>query len=236
MSRRPVPPRRQYQRRDGSAIRCRRPILRFTPYAWAKFHWFRDRGPTEIGGFGVGAEDDLVLIQDFITVEQQVTAVSVEFDDDAVADFFDGQVDEGRRPEQFARVWLHSHPGNNSRPSGTDEETFERVFGNCDWSVMAIVARGGQTYGRLQMNTGPGIACRVGFDVAYGMPFPASDEPAWEAEYIRNVHAVDHILPDPGALARGPHENGWLGELELSPDAIAVLDELDTVSHTARSP
>ena len=29
------------------------PVLRFTPYAWAKLLWLRDAGPTEIGGFGI---------------------------------------------------------------------------------------------------------------------------------------------------------------------------------------
>ena len=27
-----------------------KPILRFSPYAWAKLNFFRDRGDTEIGG------------------------------------------------------------------------------------------------------------------------------------------------------------------------------------------
>ena len=48
---------------------------------------------------------------------------SVSFDDEAVADLFDTQVDAGRKPEQFARVWLHSHPGDSPRPSNTDEES-----------------------------------------------------------------------------------------------------------------
>jgi len=49
--------------------------------------------------------------------------VTVEFDDAAVADFFDEQVDQGRRPEEFSRIWLHTHPGASAQPSHTDEET-----------------------------------------------------------------------------------------------------------------
>ena len=84
------------------------PSLRFTPYAWAKLQWFCHYGETEIGGFGVTAADAPLLVEDFVTVKQAVSCVSVSFDDEAVADFFDAQVDAGRRPEQFARTWCHS--------------------------------------------------------------------------------------------------------------------------------
>src|ERR1041384_2753953 len=78
-----------------------RPVLRFTPTAWAKLHFFCHHGETEIGGFGVTSGDDRLLIEDFQTVRQTVSEVSVNFDDAAVADYFEGQVDDGLRPEQF---------------------------------------------------------------------------------------------------------------------------------------
>jgi proteasome lid subunit RPN8/RPN11 len=84
----------------------------------------------------------------------------VAFDDTAVAEFFDEQVDAGRRPEQFARIWVHTHPGECPWPSGVDERTFADAFGHCDWSVMFILARGGQTYARLQFRAGPGAQVR----------------------------------------------------------------------------
>src|SRR5947209_14095353 len=46
-----------------------------------------------------------------------------------------------RSLEQFARLFMHTHPGNSPQPSATDEETFARVFGRCDWAVMFILAR-----------------------------------------------------------------------------------------------
>jgi len=94
------------------------PILRFNPTAWAKLLYFRDKTDNEIGGFGITEADDLLYVTDFVTVKQQVTAVSVKFDDNSVADFFDSQVDLGRKPEQFARHWLHTHPGSLAEPSG----------------------------------------------------------------------------------------------------------------------
>ena len=41
-------------------------------------------------------------------------------------------------------------------PSSTDEQTFARAFGDCDWAVMAIIARGGASYARLRFAAGPG--------------------------------------------------------------------------------
>ena len=63
--------------------------LRFSPTAWAKLLFFRDHGQTEIGGFGITPADDLLYIEDFVTVKQKVTSVSVSFDDEAVANLFD---------------------------------------------------------------------------------------------------------------------------------------------------
>jgi proteasome lid subunit RPN8/RPN11 len=76
-----------------------------------------------VGGFGITTPDDLLLVTEFVAVKQEVTCVSVKFDDEAVSTFFDEQVDLGRKPEQFARVWLHTHPGDSPEPSTTDEES-----------------------------------------------------------------------------------------------------------------
>lgn len=161
--------------------------LRFTPTAWAKLLFLRDRGPTEIGGFGIAAEDDLLLIEDVITVRQVATAATIAFDDEAVADFFEDQVDRGHRPERFGRVWLHSHPFDSPTPSRTDEECFARVFGGCQWAVMFVVAETGKTYARLRFNVGPGGETVLPVAVDFSRPFPASDPEAWEAEYRANI-------------------------------------------------
>src|SRR5688572_27708535 len=67
---------RQAQRKSS------RPPLRFTPYAWAKLLFLRDRGLTEVGGFGVTAEADPLLVEDLRLVRQACTAVTVRFEAD----------------------------------------------------------------------------------------------------------------------------------------------------------
>ena len=133
--------RRRTNRKRSRRRRSReRPTLRFTPYSWSKLLYLRDVGNSEVGGFGISNAEDLRLIEDIRLVEQTCTAVTVEFDDAAVADFFDEQVDEGLRPEQFGRIWIHTHPGDCPYPSGTDEDTFSRCFSSADWAVMFIIA------------------------------------------------------------------------------------------------
>ncbi len=180
----------------------RQPVLRFSPTAWAELLFFCHRGETKIGGFGLTPPDDLMMVEEFATVKQSVTCVSVAFDDDTVADFFDAQVDAGRLPCQFARIWLHTHPGMSPQPSGTDEETFARVFGTCDWAVMFVLGRGGKRYARLRFSAGPGGEIMISTRVDFGVAFPASDHNAWAAEYDRNIHVEPTTEPGFGHEVR----------------------------------
>ncbi|MCE9553071.1 MAG: hypothetical protein K8T91_06790 [Planctomycetes bacterium] len=165
-------------------------MLRFTPTAFAKLLHLRDAGATEVGGFGITAPHDLLLIEDLRLVEQTCTSVSVKFADTAVADYFDEQVDQGRLPEQFARIWIHTHPGNSPVPSRTDEATFARCFGQSDWAVMFILAQGGETYARLRFNVGPGGALEIPVEVDFKGRFQAADPEAWDREYCDNVEVL----------------------------------------------
>lgn len=130
--------------------------LRFAPLAWLKWQYLCHAGPTEVAGFGLSSVHDSLYVEDILVIGQRATAVTVAFDDDAIAELFDQMTDQGIAPHRFARIWLHSHPGSSATPSGVDESTFSRVFGACDWSVMAILSRSSATYGRLQFNAGPG--------------------------------------------------------------------------------
>ena len=163
------------------------PTLRFSPFAWAKLLFLRDLGPTEVGGFGITSAEDLLLVEDVVLVRQQCTVATVHFEDESVADFFDDQVDRGRQPQQVGRIWLHTHPGDSAEPSGVDEETFARVFGNADWAVMGILAQAGPTYARLRFNVGPGGQVLIPVEQDYSTVFPATDRAAWEQEYAENV-------------------------------------------------
>ena len=193
------------------------PTLRFTPTAWAKLLFLRDAGETEVGGFGISAADDLLLIEGVQLVRQVCDVASVVFDDVSVADFFDLQVDAGVVPAQYGRIWVHTHPGMSPQPSLTDEETFFRAFGRTDWTVMFILARGGRTYARLRFHVGPGGDIKLPVHVDYSRPFAASNHEAWLAEYQANVDfpQLVALAPPEPAAPRDPFDDDWLFGWEL---------------------
>jgi len=190
------------------------PTLRFSPFSWAKLVYFRDRGSTEVGAFGISRQNEavpivedetereesleeqlpskldwnrLLCLDDIVFVKQRTTCVSVEFDDEAVADFYEDQVDAGREPFEFSRIWIHTHPGESAEPSLTDEETFARCFGNCDWSLMFILAEEGEFYARLQLRGDVSVAFPIPVEIDYGCEFRGSDREEWDREYRENV-------------------------------------------------
>lgn len=181
------------------AKKIRTPTLRFSPTAWAKLLFLRDYGDTEVGGFGIVSSSDVLLVSDIQLVKQTCSIAHVAFNDDAVADYFDAQVDEGLQPEQFARIWIHTHPGGSPLPSSVDEETFERVFGNSNWAVLFILACGGDSYARLRFNHGPRAEILIPVEIDFSQPFIGSNETDWEAEYFENVVAreFDSFRPLP---------------------------------------
>lgn len=188
-----LPPKKPFQnrrqlRRPRHKRQQRRPTLRFSPTAWAKLLFLRDLGPTEVGGFGVSAPDDLLFVQDMQLVQQRCTEVFVAFDDNAVAIFFEDQFELGRKPEEVGRIWIHTHPGCCPQPSPTDHETFERVFGCCDWAVMMIVARSGDTSAELHWRAGS-ASLPMTVEVDFTQPFAGSDQSSWSEEYRANVQA-----------------------------------------------
>lgn len=168
--------------------RQHRPTVRFSPYAWAKLIYLRDSGATEVGGFGITTTDDLLSVSDIVLVRQSCTEVTVAFDNLAVADYFEDQIDQARRPEQFGRIWIHTHPGVSPQPSSVDVETFNRVFGYCDWAVMFIIAKGGACYAELSWRNGGPASIRMNVKVDYSLPFARSDHKRWQNEYAACVH------------------------------------------------
>jgi len=170
--------------------RFRKPTLTFSPTAWSKLRFLRDLGPTEIGAFGIAPPGNLLRVEELQLIKQDCTTVTVKFDDTAVAEFFEDQVDLGRAPEQFGRIWIHMHPGNCPRPSSVDRATFRRCFGRCDWAVMLILARNDSTYAELHWKQGQArLPLRVEID--YSQPFSETKFEEWEQEYRQHVQSRD---------------------------------------------
>lgn len=174
--------------------------LRFSPYAWAKLLALRDAGDSEVCGFGIGAADDALLVEDIALVPQTAGAASADLDDAGLAKFFDTMAASGKHPRQYARIFVHTHPGNSATPSGTDDETFQKAFGGCQWAVMLILAKGGNTYCRLRINCGNGGPCGqwdIPAAIYFEGNFPAvtaETRDTWLTEHAANVSEGVSIL------------------------------------------
>lgn len=198
-------------------------VVTFSPLAWLKLLMFLHAGDTEIGGFGISSATNLLHIENFVTVKQAVTSITVAFDDIAVADYFDACIDRDLPPARFGRIWLHTHPGASAQPSCVDEETFGRVFGNCDWALMLIVSRTHETYARLSFSAGPGGSVVLPVQVDWAAwPQALLDQSAamsamfekWMDEYGQNIHPAPlsaDLWPDRDGRPRGTRwkETEW---------------------------
>lgn len=185
--------------------------LFFTAYAWAKLRYLRDVGPSEVGGFGICDPRNPLLVHDIELVEQTCTVTTLDFDDESVDAMFNRHLDAGRSPDQFARVWIHTHPTESAEPSVVDEETFERLITASDWGAMFTLARNDVSYGRLQFNVGPRTSIRLEPCVDYSAGFAASDPRMWLDEYDASVRIEDPFQRSPVTLdATEWHASEWV--------------------------
>lgn len=179
------------------------------------------------------------MIEDIRLVQQTCSWAHVAFSDASVADFFDAEVEAGRRPAEFGRIWVHTHPGNSAEPSQTDEATFGRVFGNTDWAVMFILARGGQTTARLRYHVGPGADLELPVEIDYTRPFHGTEEGRWQVEYDRCVRPelVDETTTHRKNTGADPRSNAdwtdadWLDAWYEYADVDRIDFELDDHDH-----
>ena len=169
-------------------MKQRSPVLTYSPLAWLKLNWFCQRQQNEIGGFGITKKDDLLYVEHFVTVKQDVSWSTTKFHPNSVADHFDDCADAGIPPAQCGRIWIHTHPGSSVSPSGDDEDTFKVSFSECNFAVMAILGRGGETYARLKIAM-PQISMEIPVVVDWGA-FKVDKLPdvaQWAEEYEKNI-------------------------------------------------
>lgn len=169
-------------------------VLRFTPYAWAKLIWMRDRGDTEVAGYGITATEDPLLVTDFRLVKQECTSVEFHFDPEDGAEFMELMLDEGLMPWQYSNILIHTHPGDSPTPSPVDETNFGESFSHPNWATMFILAKGGNAYCRMKVNIGPGIVIEMISTVDWSIPFIGSNVDSWASEYEDKVSEMKFTM------------------------------------------
>ena len=163
--------------------------LRFTAYSWAKFHYLRDLDDAEVFCFAITDPSDPFLVKDLWVPKQEVTSTTVELDDEDLSIRLE-EMGQHAPLSTFTRIWLHTHPGSSAKPSSTDLETQNRVFGNIEWSIMAILAKQGEFYCDLQWwgpNSNNKVRVQIPWQVDWHAPFEGADPDRWSAEYLENV-------------------------------------------------
>ena len=167
-------------------------VLRMAPTAWAKLRYMCTQSDTEIGGFGVSSSDDPLLVTEFHLIKQECTAATVELDDEALANYVEDQVELGRHPNECLRIWIHTHPGKDVTPSGTDWDMFKAKFTDCDWSVMAIMGSDGDTSGGHLWITHPesGFINLPKIEIDWTVSITGADPSDWQKELDDKVSTL----------------------------------------------
>ena len=164
--------------------------LRFSPAAWAKLIWLRDRGSTEISVFGLSKLADLLYVEDVVLVKQTASGCHFDFDDQALNEYLFDMVKAGYQPVECMRIWIHTHPG-GATPSSIDRETFAKTTGEADWGIMCIVGNDGETSARLRATIAGqqyDVTLKVVIDwTGTFKGVSMEDAASWEVEYQSRV-------------------------------------------------
>lgn len=108
--------------------------------AYDKLVWFRDNKDTEVGAMAITYPEDPMRIKDFCFLPQECSACYTEFDKEAQSNWCEDQMEAGLNPDNFLRIWAHTHPGQSATPSSTDWETFEEAMSEMPWGLMLILS------------------------------------------------------------------------------------------------
>lgn len=190
--------------------------LRFSPYAWAKLIWLRDRGNTEISVFGISSLADLLYVEDVKIVKQTAGVASFDFDEEFLNHYLHDMVKAGRQPCEVFRIWIHTHPSGAS-PSGKDLNTFARTTKTADWGVMCIIGSDNETSARMRLRVSNG---RIAVDVTLAVQVDWSGEFAgvlnedarsWNAEYEECVEREVCSITFPVGGYAVPYSSGRSG-------------------------
>ena len=83
-------------------------------------------------------------IYDVFTCKQDVSGATAELHEGGLQELAERLMKEGRSGElSNIRVWGHSHVHMQVTPSGTDDDTFQEYYSNCDYFIRMILNKKG---------------------------------------------------------------------------------------------
>ena len=117
------------------------PTIYINYTALAKMKQYVDNCSKEIGWLGksIKNEDGSYTIEDVYLIQQEVTGVTTELDENAMMEFFQQiRSEKGIEEVQKIRVWGHSHVDMAVFASSQDNETFEEYYRDCNYFIRII--------------------------------------------------------------------------------------------------
>ena len=121
------------------------PMVCFTEQVLAKFKGYVDNCSLEIGWLALVRIDaqGRYIVYDTILPHQNVSAVTTDLMESGLQEV--GEEILKTRPDEFnnVRCWCHSHVNMQVCPSGTDNETFEQFYENCEYFIRVICNKKG---------------------------------------------------------------------------------------------
>ena len=197
------------QRKERAKMAYKRqPELVVDGSVWSHMKYMVQTCSGEMTGFGVGTKDDPLHVIAFKVLKQRCSAASCEFDDAAVAEYWAEQHKLGRSPREFARVWVHSHPGNMLEPSGTDWENMRNTFGKCDWAVMLILSKDGGHKAWVQFGgEGPNGVIEADVRVDWTQGWGDETGKRWKEDQEK-VKGITNIVSQCGLSRSGYYQYG----------------------------
>lgn len=88
-------------------------------------------------------KNGVYIIYDTVLLEQDVTSVKTDIRESAIAKLGEELLMTDLTKFNDLRVWGHSHVDMEVNPSGTDEETFEQFYENCEYFIRIIANKRG---------------------------------------------------------------------------------------------
>lgn len=122
------------------------PLIVIKYEALVKMKYYIDNCEKEIGWLGKSKKTskNTYLIEDVYLIEQKVSGVTTELDENAMMEFFrEIKETHGIAEVQNIRVWGHSHVNMGVYASGQDDETFAEYYGDCNYFIRIIANKKG---------------------------------------------------------------------------------------------
>ena len=121
------------------------PMVCFTEQVLAKFKGYVDNCSLEIGWLALVRIDaqGRYIVYDTLLPHQNVSAVTTDLMESGLQEV--GEEILSTRPDEFnnVRCWCHSHVNMQVCPSGTDDNTFEQFYENCEYFIRVICNKKG---------------------------------------------------------------------------------------------